>query len=89
MAKTKVNPRRRPIKLADIERAAKVTRDKAIKAVMAMMFMSAVDVLGCDEKALHELYTRTNKYAEEISEGRITISDLTNTLKEEYEIKFS
>lgn len=82
----KVNPRRRPATWADVERAKSEASDKAIILAMCIFLTVLVDKFnGADY--IQDVWKAVNKLSEEITEGRVNISDLKHVLLEEYGIE--
>lgn len=82
----KVNPRRRPATWADVERAKNEAQGKAIIIAMCIFLTVLVDKFnGADY--IQDVWKEINKLSEEITEGRVNISDLKHVLLEEYGIE--
>ena len=82
MAK-KINPRRRPATWADVERARKEAQDDALHLAMALFLTVLLDKFG-GEEYIGQVWTEVNKLSQEVSEGRVNLLDLRQTLEEEY-----
>lgn len=87
MNKKKVNPRRKPATMADIERAKHQAKDAGIRVAMAIMFTVLADKHEFDVDKMREVWNQTENLADSIGEGRVTVADLCCTLREEYDIK--
>lgn len=87
MNKKKVNPRRKPVTMADVERAKHQAKDAGIKVTMAIMFTVLADKQGFDLERMQETWKQVLDLSDSIAERRVTIADLCCTLKEEYDIK--
>ncbi len=82
----KVNPRRRPATQADIERAAKATRDTAIRLTSTIFLSVLCDKEGADAETIRRVWNEVNDLSDSISQGYVSISDLRDTLRKEYNI---
>ena len=81
MKKTKkVNPRNRPVSQADLEKA----QEKACRLAMSIFLTVLCDYYDYSKEQIQDVYYRSNKLAEEIKEGRISLFDLVDVLYEEY-----
>ena len=82
----KKNPRKRPLTMADLKRAKKEVFANAAGYAMAIMLTVLVDKFNGAEY-IADVWREVNKLSEEVAEGRVSVPDLKNTLKEEYGIK--
>ena len=80
----KINPRRRPVNMADVERAKAEARDEAIQFCWAILFTVLADKYAVNDATMAEIWDHVNNLSMSIAEGRITVADLKNVLKEEY-----
>ena len=80
----KVNPRRRPATQADIERAAKATRDTAIRLTSTIFLSVLCDKEGADAEIVRRVWNEMNELADSVSQGYVSVSDLADTLRKEY-----
>ena len=87
MAK-KINPRRRPATWADVERARKEAQDDALHLAMALFLTVLLDKFG-GEEYIGQVWTEVNKLSQEVSEGRVNLLDLRQTLLDEYSIELA
>lgn len=81
--KKKINPRRRPATVADVEKAKKEAKSFAIDAVWAIFFTALRDKEGFGEKRLRRVWDAVNDISDSICKGYVTVNDLRHTLKEE------
>ena len=79
----KVNPRRRPVTEADVRKAKKEALSKAVDTAWAILFTVLRDKEGMDNEHLHRVWDHVNKLSVEISESRVSVKDLMDTLREE------
>lgn len=84
--KKKTNPRRRPVTMADLERAKKEVFSSAAGYAMAIMLSVLVDKFNGAEY-VGDVWREVNKLSEEVTEGRVSVADLKCALKEEHGIK--
>lgn len=88
MAKKKVNPRKKPVSEADIERAKKIAMNNALTLVEAIVFTVLVDKYGFEDQVFN-VWKDSQKLSEEIIEGRVSVNDLVTVLKEEYDVELT
>ena len=88
MQKKKKSPRSIPATRADVEKAKREAKRDAADAAMAMMFSALIDKMGWDIDGIRELWTHIQAIDQDLREGRITISDLKDALKQETGIIF-
>lgn len=79
----KINPRRRPATMADIERAKKDLMNRLVDYAWSIMFMVLRDKEGFEPEDLKRVWEEIKKLSSEVNEGRVTIPDLKTVLKEE------
>lgn len=83
MAKKKrVNPRRRPATLADVNKAKKEAMDIAITFAWAILFTALRDKEGFGYIRLRRVWDEVNYISDSIDKGYIDVDDLVNELKE-------
>ena len=83
----RVNPRRRPLTMADLERAKKVTYKQAVSYAMAIIFTALKDKKGMTDEELREIWNAVNSLSESVSLGYVSVSDLQHVLLTEYGIE--
>lgn len=88
MGKKKVNPRKKPVSAADIEKAKKIAMNNALTLVEAIVFTVLVDKYGLEDQVFN-VWKDSQKLSEEIIEGRVSVNDLITVLKEEYNIELT
>ena len=86
MSRAKTNPRRKPATQADVERAKREAVIEATESSIAIFFTVMLDKHQYTAEMLQSLWSEVNKLSEEITEGRVKISDLKQVLRDEYEI---
>lgn len=82
----KVNPRRKPVSEADLNRAKATASDQAVKLAIAIFLTVLKDRFGFDNDQIKEAWKAMDKLSEEVAEHRISAWDLVSVLKDEYEI---
>lgn len=87
MKNKKINPRKRPASMADVEKAKKDATGEAISLSIALFFTVMVDKYGFDADTLKSVWNDINKLSQEVSEGRVNLHDLKQVLIEEYGIE--
>ena len=85
----KVNPRRKPVSEADLNRAKSVASDQAIKLAIAIFLTVLTDDFNFDNDQIRYAWTRLDKLSQEVAEHRISALDLITVLREEYNIDLS
>ena len=86
MSKKKVNPRNIPVSMTDLNRAKTEARNQAITFVEAVVFTVLVDKFNGGDYIIN-VWRETQKLADEIEEGYVSVTDLIHTLKEEYGVE--
>lgn len=75
MSRARTNPRRKPATQADVERAKREAKTEATEAAIAIFFTVMLDKHQYTAEMLQSLWSEVNKLSEEITEGRVKISD--------------
>lgn len=83
----KTNPRRKPVTLADINRAKNKAMDFALEHALLMILYNLVYRHDAPKEDIQQLAKEVNATAELIRDGYITWADIRHTLIEEYEIE--
>lgn len=83
----KTNPRRRPATMQDVERAKRAAQEEAVTNAMAMFFTVLYDKGHADIEKLQKIWREVNELSDSIIKGYVRVSDLRNTLKQEYGIE--
>lgn len=83
MSAKKINPRRRPVSQADVERAKSSAIDVAITVAWAIFFTVLRDKEGFDNAALQRVWEEVNYLSESISRGFVNVNDLRRALEDE------
>jgi len=82
----KVNPRRKPVSEADLNRAKSSASEQALKLAIAIFLTVLKDRFDFDNDQICEAWEAMDKLSEEVVERRINAWDLVTVLKEEYGI---
>lgn len=83
MAQKRVNPRRRPATLADVEKAKQQAQSEAVKYAWAIMFSVMRDKEGWGVVRLKRLWDEVEDLSDSIEKGYVSVRDLLDTLEEE------
>ena len=81
--KNKVNPRRRPVSQADVDRAKREAQGKAVNIAWAIFFTVMRDKEGYGKERLKRIWREVNELSDSISQGYVNVKDLIQTLDEE------
>ena len=82
----KVNPRRRPATMADVNRAvAKATND-TLTASAAIFLTVLCDKENADAEIVQRVWQEMQELSQSIIDGYVSVSDLRDTLRKEYNI---
>lgn len=81
--KKKVNPRRKPATVADVEKAAKQAQEIAVKAAWSIFFTVMRDKEGYGGKRLMRVWQEINELSDSVSKGYVSLNDLMRTLEDE------
>lgn len=79
----KKNPHQIPATRADVDRARRMAKEEAADAAIAIMMTALMDKMGWTTEQVLELWGHVQEVSESIREGRITVPDLKDVLKQE------
>lgn len=79
----KKNPHRIPATRADVDKARRMAKQEAADAAMAIMITALMDKMGWTTEQVLELWGHVQEVSDSIREGRITVPDLKDVLKQE------
>lgn len=79
----RVNPHKRPATAADVERAKRDAQTLAIDCAWAIFFTVLRDKEGYGCMRLRRVWNHVNYLSESIADGRVSIQDLMQTLRDE------
>ena len=83
----KINPRRRPATMQDVERAKRAAQEEAVTNAMAIFFTVLIDKGHAGPERLRRIWRDVNELSDSIIKGYVNVSDLRNTLKQDYGIE--
>lgn len=86
MKRCKVNPRRIPATMADVEKAREAGMAEGVSGAIVVFFTVLLDKYGATAENLQELWKHINNLSESIENGYVNLYDLQKVLAEEYEI---
>lgn len=86
MSRGKTNPRRIPVTQADIKRARKKAETETLDMACAIILMGLLDGGIITEDQMRPAWDAINNKSDSVVKGYCTVSDLKQTLREEYEI---
>lgn len=81
--KKKVNPRRKPATMADVNKAKQYATNMAMLNCFALLFMALRDKEGWGQKRLFRLWEEVIELADSVNKGFLKIDDIVEVLKEE------
>lgn len=85
MSRNKTNPRRKPATQEDVNRAWGEGVIEGIRCMEAIMLNCLCDKYA-DQVDVGQFWEDLSKLSQSFAEGRFTIADIRNMLKEEYKI---
>ena len=83
MEKRKINPRRRPASMADVERAKDKTRTETVRTSWSVFFTVLRDKEGMSNEDLGRIFAEAEDLSESVIRGYCSVSDLRDTLRRE------
>ena len=81
--KKKVNPRRRPVTQADINKAKNSAVEDACELAQTIVFSVLRDKEGFTNEDLRRVWDEVTSLSESIVQGYVSVADLKNVLKQE------
>ena len=84
--KKKINPKRKPATLADVNKAKKQAQDDALNLAMCIFLTVLLDKENADKEIIKRVWGEVNELSDSIAKGYVNIYDLRKTLSEEYDI---
>jgi hypothetical protein len=79
----KTNPRRKPASQADVDRAKRLAVQEATRYAWAIVFTVLMDKEHATPEILQRVWNEVESLSDEVAEGRVSVPDLIQTLKEE------
>lgn len=86
MKKKKVNPRRKPATMADVERARDEAVRETVRFCMVIFFTVLLDKEQADKEILNRVWNEVNSLSDSVKQKYVSLSDLKSVLKDEYDI---
>ena len=83
----KLNPRKRPVNMADLERVKQKAFKEAVDYAVTIFLTVLLDKENADKEIIQRVWHEINEKCEAINEGYIKVSDLQQVLRDEYEIE--
>lgn len=83
MPKKKKSHRSIPASRADVDKDRRMAKEEAADAAIAIMMTALMDKMGWTTEQVLELWGHFQEVSESIREGRITVPDLKDVLKQE------
>lgn len=80
----KVNPRRRPATMADVNRAVEQATNDALTASAAIFLTVLCDKENADAEIVQRVWQEMQELSQSIIDGYVSVSDLKDTLSNEY-----
>ena len=80
----KVNPRRHPTTMADVNRAAQRAANDALTASAAIFLTVLCDKESADVEIVQRVWQEMQALSQSIIDGYVSVADLKNTLSNEY-----
>lgn len=87
--KKRVNPRRRPATMADVQKAKQDAQDRALKAAWSIFFTVLRDKEGYALEDLQRCWKEVEDLSESIAKGYCTVADLREILELEEGVRLT
>lgn len=84
--KKKVNPRRIPATQADVKRAKTEAVREAVAYTLAIVFTVLLDKENFTQETLQRVWKEVEYLSNSVEVGRISVQDLVDVLRDEYDI---
>ena len=82
----KVNPRRRPATMVDVNRAVAQATNDTLTASAAIFLTVLCDKENADAEIVQRVWQEMQELSQSIIDGYVSVSDLRDTLRKEYNI---
>lgn len=86
MSKTRINPRRRPATMADLNRAKKDAEAKGLDMAVCIILSALLDKGFLDPEQMRPAWDAINDKSDSIVRGYCNVNDLRRALREDYGI---
>ena len=83
----RVNPRRKPASVADVQAAYKLGRKESIEFAIAVSCLACKDVFHPDQEKMQEFHDKYCANVDAIINRTIKYEDVLEVLKDEYELE--
>ena len=80
----KVNPRRRPATMGDVNRAGERATNDALTASAAIFLTVLCDKESADAEIIQRVWNEMQELSQSIIDGYVSVADLKDTLRKEY-----
>ena len=80
----KVNPRRRPATMVDVNRAVAQATNDALTASAAIFLTVLCDKKSADAEIIQRVWEEMQELSQSIIDGYVSVADLKDTLRKEY-----
>ena len=80
----KVNPRRRPATMVDVNRAVQRATNDALTASAAIFLTVLCDKESADAEIIQRVWQEMQELSQSIIDGYVSVADLKDTLRKEY-----
>lgn len=87
MPKKRVNPNKRPVTQADVNRAKRDATNEAIKRVCYLILYILIEKHGATYEDIQQLAEEVNYYADSITRGYVTWKDIERVVVDEYDVR--
>lgn len=87
MAKQKVNPRRRPANVADVEKAYELGKRETIEFAIAVACLSVMDIFSPTDEQMQAFNRKYQQNVSAILDGTIKYAEVLDTLKDKYDLE--
>lgn len=87
MKKKKVNPRRQPVTMADLNKAKEEAMLLSVKYAWAIIFTVLRDKEEMEIEQLNRIWQEVSNLSDSVAKGYVSITDLLHTLEKEADIK--
>lgn len=83
----KVNPRKKPVSQADINKAKKQAMEDSMRHLLYLILYILIEKHEAPREDIHKLASEVNYYADSITQGYLNWKDIERVVVDEYEVK--
>lgn len=87
MKKKRVNPHRKPVTQADVNRAKNEATNEAIKRICYLMLYILIEKHNAPYEDIQQLAEEVNYYADSITRGYVSWKDIEHVVVDEYDVR--